>query len=74
MTINKVGSGYTLELTSSGLTSAVTNAINVTKSSLSMLRSATNGTDAPDPVLGALVFDSPGFPDNLGLKKRGRPT
>ena len=31
LTINKVGSGYTLQLTSSGLTSAITNAITVTK-------------------------------------------
>ena len=30
LTINKVGSGYTLQLTSSGLTGATTNAITVT--------------------------------------------
>ena len=31
LTINKVGNGYTLELSSAGLTSAVTNTIDVTK-------------------------------------------
>jgi uncharacterized delta-60 repeat protein len=73
LTINKVGSGYTLQLTSSGLTSAVTNAINVTKSSPSVVRFATTVTGAPDPVLGAFVLDSPEFLDSLGLKKRARP-
>ena len=73
LTINKVGSGYTLQLSSSGLSSAVTNAINVTKSAPSTALSAT-GSVAPDPVLGALVFDSSGFLDSLGIKKRARLT
>ena len=30
------------------------------------------GTTAPDPLLAPLVFDSPGFLDSLGLKKRTR--
>jgi uncharacterized delta-60 repeat protein len=72
LTINKVGTGYTLQLTTSGLTSAVTNAINVTNSASGSVLSATTLAVAPDPVLGALVLDSPGFLDSLGLKKHAR--
>jgi len=72
LTINKVGTGYTLQLSTSGLTSAVTNAITVTSTASSSVLSATTATVAPDPVLGALVLDSPGFLDSLGLKKHAR--
>jgi hypothetical protein len=47
LTINKVGSGYTLQVTSSGLSSAVTNAINVTKNGGS---SSLSGTAATAPL------------------------
>jgi hypothetical protein len=47
LTINKVGSGYTLQVTSSGLSSAVTNAINVTKNGGG---SAPSGATATGPI------------------------
>jgi streptogramin lyase len=72
LTLNKVGSGYTLELTSSGLTTAVTNAISVTKNSSDVMVSPTAETGPPDPELAALVLDSAGFLDSLGLKKHAR--
>jgi uncharacterized delta-60 repeat protein len=69
LTINKVGSGYTLQLSSSGLSGAVTSAINVTKSSPSSEPAATTGVIAPDPLLAPLVLGSPDILDSLGLKK-----
>ena len=73
LTINKTGNGYTLELTSSGLASAVTSGINVTTSGDSVTVTGSPAASAPDPLLAPLVFDSPGFLDSLGLKKRVRP-
>ena len=72
LTINKVGTGYTLQLSSSGMTNAVTNPINVTKTATPTVLSATTGDGALDPSLEALVLDSQGFVDGLGLKKRLR--
>jgi len=72
LTLNKVGTGYTLQVSSSGLTSATTSAITVTKTAAIVLPTATAPANAPDPRLAPLVFDSPGFLDNLGLKKRAR--
>ena len=71
LTINKVGSGYTLQVASSGLSSAVTNAINVTKKGVSSALAAPAGSSAPDPLLAPLVLDSPDLWAGLGLKKRG---
>jgi hypothetical protein len=70
--INKTGSGYTLQVTSSGLSSAVTNAINVTKTGTASVLSASVGTVAPDPMVAPPVLDSPDLWVGLGLKKRGR--
>jgi len=72
LTLNKVGTGYTLQLSSSGLSGAVTNAITVTKTSMSIVLSGTTGTSAPDPLLAPLALDSPDFLDSVGFKKRGR--
>jgi len=72
LTINKVGSGYTLRVSSSGLSSAVTNAINVTKNGASSALAVTTTTSTPDPLLAPLVLDSPDLWDGLGLKKRAR--
>jgi len=73
LTINKTGNGYTLQVTSSGLSSAVTNPINVTKTGKSPSPlSAPVVTVAPDPLLAPLVLDSPDLWDGLGHKKRGR--
>ena len=74
LTINKVGSGYTIQLSSSGLTAATTNAINVTNGSAISLAStaATARISAADALLAPLVLDSPDFWDTLGLKKRTR--
>ena len=76
LTINKTGSGYTLQVSSSGLSSAISSAIDVTKTgdAIAAPPSATAGTTAPDPWLAPLVLDSPGFLDSLGLKKRTRGT
>ncbi len=73
--INKTGSGYTLKVTSSGLSSAVTNAFNVTKTGQVMTVAAipvTAGSVAPDALLAPLVLDSPDLWDIPSLKKRAR--
>jgi hypothetical protein len=72
LTINKVGSGYTLRVTSSGLSSAVTNAINVTKTGTSTALAAPTTASTPNPLLAPLVLDSPDLWENLGFKKRAR--
>jgi streptogramin lyase len=72
LTINKTGSGYTLQVTSSGLSSAVTNPINVTKTGTSSALAATTTTSTPNSLLAPLVLDSPDLWDSLGLKKRSR--
>jgi len=84
LTINLVGSGYTIQVSSNGLSGAVSSAISVTKTkkagSASLVVSDSSavtgraGTNSPDPLLAPLVLDSPGFLDSLGLKKRGRTT
>ena len=73
LTLNKVGSGYTLKLTSSGLTSVITRAITVTSTSTNVAPAAPPTTSAPDPLLAPLVLDSLDLPGSLGLKKRTRP-
>jgi streptogramin lyase len=70
LTLNKVGTGYTLELTSSGLTSVVTSPINVTKTSPNVALSPPAA--APDVLLAPLVLDTVELPGSLGLKKRLR--
>jgi len=72
LTLNKVGTGYTLQVTSSGLSSATTSAITVTSRAAIVLAAATAPANAPDPLLAPLVLDSPGFLDSLVLKKRAR--
>ena len=75
LTINKVGNGYTLQLSSSGLTGATTNAISVVSKNTNILRispSTAAGTSGPDLYLAPLVIDSPDFLDGLGLKKHAR--
>jgi hypothetical protein len=72
LTINKVGSGYTLNVSSTGLSSAVTNPINVTKTGKSAVVVAQGAVTAPDPLLAPLVLDSPDLWDNVGLKRRTR--
>jgi hypothetical protein len=77
LTINKVGSGYTLQLTSKGLASATTSAITVTSSAtMSLPPSTTAGAGTPSllPVAGLVpqALDSPDFFDTLlpGRKRR----
>jgi hypothetical protein len=75
LTINKVGSGYTLRVSSSGLTAATSNPINVTKNGntpSTMLASASGGATATALSLAPLVLDSPDSWDDLGFKKRLR--
>jgi hypothetical protein len=73
LTINKVGSGYTLGVSSSGLTSATSNPINETKHGTSGALATPTTTSPPDLLLAPLVLDSPDLWDGLGFKKRSRP-
>jgi streptogramin lyase len=71
--IEQAGPGRTLQVSSSGLGSAVTNAINVTKTGNSPSPLfATAGYTAPDPLLAPLVLDSPDLWDNVRPKRRSR--
>jgi len=72
LTLNKVGTGYTLALSSSGLTGAITSPIAVTSTGANFILSAPGGSSGPDPLLAPLVLDSPDLWDGLGHKKRGR--
>jgi hypothetical protein len=74
LTINKVGTGYTLQLSSTGLTGAVTNAINVTKTAPSIALPAKIRADKPDPSLDVLLIEGPGLWDGIVPKKRPRST
>jgi hypothetical protein len=72
LSLNKVGSGYTLQVSSSGLTSATTSPFNVVNSATSSPLAATTTTSPPDPSLAPLVLDSPDLWDGLRFKKRPR--
>ena len=73
LTINKIGSGYTLRVSSSGLTSATSNPINVTKNGkATSTLFAPAGDPATDLSLAPLVLDSPDLWDGLRFKKRRR--
>jgi hypothetical protein len=73
LTINKTGSGYTLRVSSSGLTSAVSAVINVTKTGKAPVLLGTAAPAAPpDPILVPLVLDSPDPWDGVRAKKRVR--
>ncbi len=75
LTLNKVGSGYTLAISGGGLTGATTNPITVTKTgALSAASTMTATTTTPDPPMVPLVLGSPDFMDSLGIKKRVRTT
>ena len=70
LTINKTGSGYTLRVSSSGLTSATSNSINVTKSGYTASTlSAPTGNTVTDLSMAPLVLDSPDLGDGLGFKR-----
>ena len=69
LTINKIGSGYTLRVSSSGLTSATSNPINVTKNGKApSTLLAPAGNPATDLSLAPLVLDSPDLWDGLRFK------
>jgi streptogramin lyase len=72
LTLNKVGTGYTLALSSSGLTGATTNSITVTSSGPDVVVRAASPIIGPDPLFAPLVFDSPDLWNGLGVKKRAR--
>jgi hypothetical protein len=74
LSINKVGTGYTLQVSTKGLTSATTNPFNVVSSATSSSLSATTAatTNPPDLLLAPLVLDSPDLWDGLRFKKRSR--
>jgi hypothetical protein len=70
LTINKTGSGYTLNVSSSGFSSAVTSPINVTKTGKTPVPLAPQAaTVTSDSLLGPLVFDSPDLWTGLVPKK-----
>jgi len=54
------------------LSSATTNAINVTKTGKTIDLAGMAAPPAPDPLIGPLVLDSPDLWDGLRLKKRIR--
>jgi streptogramin lyase len=71
--INKTGSGYTLRVSGSGLTSATSNPIGVTRTGQTAgTLDVPVGNPATDLALAPLVPDSPDLWDGLGLKKRSR--
>jgi streptogramin lyase len=72
LTISKVGSGYTLRVSSSGLTPATSHPINVTKNgnAPSTLVPAA-GTAVASLSLAPLVLDNPDLWDGVQNKKRG---
>ena len=74
LTLNKVGSGYTLKVSSSGLTGTTSRAITVTNTATSSTLAAPAGTNVPDLLLAPLVLDSPDLWAGRGLKKRARST
>jgi virginiamycin B lyase len=72
LSLNKVGTGYTLQVTSKGLTAATTSPFNVVSSATSSALAATTTTTPPNPLLAPLVLDSPDLWDGLGFKKHSR--
>jgi streptogramin lyase len=72
LSLNKVGTGYTLQVSTKGLTSATTNPFNVVNSATSSPLAATSTTGTPDLLLAPLVLDSPDLWDGLRFKKRSR--
>jgi hypothetical protein len=73
LTINKTGSGYTLQVTSTGLPSATSNPINVSQNGKAPVRLLPPaGSPSPDLSLAPLVLDSPDLWDGLRFKKRPR--
>ena len=73
LTINKVGTGYTLRVSRSGLPSATSNPINVTKNGQARQRAVRSGRELGHGLaLAPLVLDSPDLWDGLGFKKRPR--
>jgi hypothetical protein len=73
LTINKTGSGYTLQVSSSGLTSATGSPINVTKNGAAPTTPpAPDHSPSTDLALAPLVLDSPDLWDGLPFKKRAR--
>jgi len=81
LTLNKVGTGYTLGVSSSGLTGATSNAITVTAGAKAQIGHTAMGigavtplssTMAPDPALVAQVFDSTNLFE-IGLTKKRLP-
>ena len=74
LTINMIGSGYTLQVSSSpALTLPVSSPINVTKNGkTASTLFAPAGSPATALSLAPLVFDSPDLWDGLRFKKRPR--
>jgi len=72
LTLNKVGTGCTLAVSSSGLTGATTSFITVTSTGQNIVLSAPAGIGGPASLRASLILDSPDLWDGLALKKRGR--
>jgi streptogramin lyase len=75
LTINKIGSGYTLLVSSSGLSSATSNPINVSKhGNFPVKLNLSTGTNTTDLSLAPLVLDSPDLWDGWRFRKLHRST
>jgi len=73
LTINKTGSGYTLQVSSGSLTPATSSPIKVTQNGKAPVRLlAPAGNPSPDLSLAPLVLDSPDLWEGMPLKKRPR--
>jgi len=68
----KTRSGYTLQVSSSGLSSAVSSAISVTKKASAVTVYNDDVASPSDLLLAPLVPDSQDLFDGLGLKKHAR--
>ena len=53
LSINKTGNGYTLRVSSTGLSAATTSAINVTKTGQNVIVGETPAATPPDSLMGA---------------------
>ena len=74
LTLNKLAAGYTLKVTSSGLTPAVTSGITVTSNTADVILPSPGGTGGSSALLAPLVLDGVEFPGGTWITKRTRPT
>jgi hypothetical protein len=69
LTLSKVGSGYTLQLSNKGLASAITSSITVTKTPSGSAAADMGVTDASDPAGAPVILGSLDIVGSLQPKK-----